>query len=243
MTGKALSVQLSYLPDSMIAEALKPKLRRSKTIAYRVLRVAACVAVVIGLLAGGLGLRPGTNGIVTAPGILAVSVYALDETSSTGFTAVPLEEGVYISDIYRWPIGLNCMPGLPVYLSAVSEDYLRESISCDITVSSGKYLDDKGNSLGSKFTCSNDTVIFWSYDGNSEDQRYDHIYTDVIIRCENRIIGYAVLQFDRVYDKEHTPEDEYDVVLLASVLFPKVNGEYQDITQAYVEECIRDTCS
>ena len=50
MTGKNISDQLSFLPDDMIEEAMEiPKRQRTLRFTARVLRAAACLAVIIGL--------------------------------------------------------------------------------------------------------------------------------------------------------------------------------------------------
>lgn len=259
MNGESLSRALNSLPEEMIEAAMAPAPGRRRPL----WRPAACAAVLALALLCGL-FWPTGDGIKTAPGILTVTVYALDETNADGYSEIQLTEGISIPADKSWPLHLSIMPGLPVGLSIESEDYPAEDITFDITVEHGEYINwrnpdsEQMQWLPSTFVSSNNTRIYWSTSSDMyedyESTEYDQIYTDIIIYCGEDIIGYAVLRFDRIYSHElfeqspylesfypdeNIPVDVFKSVLVKSILFPKVNGEYQDISKAYVEECIK----
>lgn len=257
MKGEFFSRQLSFLPEDMIEDAMQEGTRKQKTL-YRILRVAACLAVVIGLLAG---IGDWNSGVVTGPGILTVTVYAEDET---GIVEVPLKEGIFVEEEQYCTLNLSVAPGLPVGLAVETLDFPSDQIKFDITMNCGIYFDWKNHGdsslkiLHSPFSCSNNVWLYWYYnDDFYKNDEYDHVYTDIIIYCEEKIVGYAVLRFDRMYSdefyalnpdmaptggsntsyhEENRPVDVYYTSLVKSVSFPKINGEYQDITEEYVRE-------
>ena len=65
----------------------------------------------------------------------------------------------------------------------------------------------------------------------------DIAYADILIIHEEYIVGFAVLAFERQYGRE------FDVRLIESVCYPRVNGEYQNITVEYVRQIIEEVRS
>lgn len=234
MNGKKLSAALTALPEDLVEEAMEPG-HRGRSFSW--LRLAACVAIIIGLF---FGFWPTEPEIVTAPGLLTVTVYAMDENSETGYTSEVLETGVEISN-NRWSIAQNFYPGIPVNMVVSSEEFPAGKISFLVTVDAGVYIDwikGEEQELPDQFERTNDTWIYWraAYVEEFLTEAFDHVYSDIIIYCEDNIVGYAVLRFDRVEGKGLT----YTATLVSSVYFPKQNGEYQEVTYEYVCECIAE---
>lgn len=248
MNGEIVSAALSGLPEDMVEEAMTPA-RKSWMVPW--LRVAACFAVVVALVAGTF---PRSDEIVTAPGILTLTVYAKCDNGSGGYVMTQLQSG--IEPIRRQEP--ECVmdgipvdpPGVSVYFSMEFQDFPAEQIEYDIQVDYGVYSDwsngDYVKMLHKSFTRSNNTWCVWDpyfagekegYHAAFNSDKYDHVYTRIIIRCEDNIIGYAVIRFDRLYD-ENGPRTFFDPYLVSSVVFPKQNGEYQNISYEYVEDCI-----
>jgi hypothetical protein len=61
------------------------------------------------------------------------------------------------------------------------------------------------------------------------------IFIEFIVRAENNIVGYAVMEIISV-DYESAI---FGIELRDSAYFPKVDGEYQNVTQKYLEERIQ----
>ena len=70
----------------------------------------------------------------------------------------------------------------------------------------------------------------------------DCAYVDVIVTVDDNIVGYAVIKitYTTVYLPQYEAETkEYGAEVIKSVVFPKMNGEYQKITQKQVESKIQ----
>jgi hypothetical protein len=59
-----------------------------------------------------------------------------------------------------------------------------------------------------------------------------HDFVEIIIKIEENLIGYAVIEINRVDPLT------YNAVVLKSVLFPQIDGEYQHISEEYVKTAI-----
>jgi hypothetical protein len=79
---------------------------------------------------------------------------------------------------------------------------------------------------------SGDSMLWMNYKTKFNGQ-IEHDFIEVVIKSEENIIGYAVIEINRV--KQHS---YYNAVVLKSVLFPQVDGEYQHISEEYVEAAI-----
>lgn len=257
MNGKKVSAALNALPEEMVAEAMEPG-HRGRGVSW--LRLAACVAIIVGLF---FGFWPAEPEIVTAPGLLTLTVYAMDSTSN--YTSVELTEGISVPESRYIPLGLSIMPGIPVVLSVETEDFSSDQIIFNISATCGMYIATEGThsesytTLYKEFTCRNNDAIYWTIDSFDKtiefaDEAYDHVFTSIIICYQEHIIGYAVVRFDRLYGKEFVeldpffsdvyndddPVAAYYAELVESVSFPKVNGEYQNVSEEYVNQCIQE---
>ena len=247
MNGETLSAALGGVPEDMLAEAMEPSVRRH---GFSWLRLAVCIALIVGLF---FGMDPTQPEIVTAPGILAVKVYAKEENGQ-GYITMELIEGVAAARKQENECVIDEKPmdpiGISVYLSIETEDFPVEEILYEVKVERGIYFDYSSGeyikNLHREFVCANPTFTSWHCmfsedpDPNARtNPEYDHVYTDIIIYCEEHIIGYAVMRYDRLYN-EFGGTTNYDPYLIASVLFPKQNGEYQSVTKEYVTEHIEN---
>lgn len=260
MSKFMLSKAMGNIPDAMLQEAMEVK-TKSRT-GWVIFRAAACLAVVIGLIVAALGLHANTDDIVTGPGILSITAHAMDgepyAVASPDMVAPP----EFVSKF--WGNGVNWAPGWPFTLSLQGDAYTPTDIHFEVSVDGGGYWVGTnggtsiypGNSkkLPSKFTIPNHTTIFWSqwYDAATGEQGFPNctvVYTKIVVYDGEQIIGYAVMRFDRLtyaelnadgYGEEYS--NQYRLSALDSVSFPKVDGEYQNITLEYVEACIAKLC-
>jgi hypothetical protein len=70
-------------------------------------------------------------------------------------------------------------------------------------------------------------------DSNESGSRILCDYVEIIIKLEEHIIGYAVIEIN------HEAGLNYNAVVLKSVLFPQIDGEYQNVSEEYVEAAIK----
>lgn len=246
MNGKKVSAALNALPEEMVAEAMEPG-HRGRGVSW--LRLAACVAIIVGLF---FGFWPTEPEIVTAPGLLTVTVYARDEDGQ-GYIVTEIGKGVDAARKQENECVIDGVPmdpiGISVYFDMDTEEFPTEEIIYNVKVERGMYFDyssgDYIQGLGTEFTRQNPSFASWAPvyvtddDPNADNYpEYDHVYTEIIIYCESHIVGYTIMRFDRIYN-EFGATTNYDPYIVASVLFPKLNGEYQNIAKKYVDECIR----
>ena len=264
--SKLLSEQLSFLPDNMVDEAMasaqKPHRKRA---AIAIVRIAACFAVILGLVFGFPKFDPKSTSFVTGPGMLSVSVSATNAHSKQAQTQV-LEEGITIPN--NAILGsTNSYVGIPIHLSVSDEDHPVSQISYRLSATAGVCADNERQGYTSDWfdtiTCENDSTVRWSLinDGNADwyDPQFDHCFLKIIIRCQEHIIGYSVIRFDRLnsdqwceihpelapyYEKyeEPLPLDVFICTLVTSVSFPMVDGKYQKISESYVDQCMNEVC-
>lgn len=266
-SGKFLSEQLSFLPEEMVEEAIAPAQdpQRKRT-AIRVLRIAACFVVVIGLLFGIPQLQnSGNDAVVIGPGLLAVKVCATSAHSST-YVEVALEEGVVIPE-NAFLGSTNSYVGIPIHLSVAAEDFPFDKITYFLSSTAGLYTDNTRRGYTADWfdtiTCGNDSTVRWDLMKESStdwyDSRLDHCFSKIVIYCKGHIIGYAVIYYNRLYTDEWAkihpemeefyadldeplPLDVFFCSLIESVSFPKIDGKYQDISEEYVQECMNKAC-
>lgn len=264
--GKYLSDQLSFLPDKMVEEAMEPapKAKRHATVA-RILRIAACFAVIIGLILGLPQPRNSSGDVVTGPGLLSVKVCATNAHTST-YMEAPLEEGVMVPE-NAFVATTNSYVGIPIHLSVTAEDFPYEQITYSLSATAGLYADSERMGYTSDWhttiTCENDSTIRWDLTGhagaNWYEPLFDHCFSKIVIYCEGHIIGYAVVYYNRLYTDEWAqmhpemekfythldqpvPIDVFYCALIESVSFPKVDGKFQDISEEYVHERMNNAC-
>jgi hypothetical protein len=73
-------------------------------------------------------------------------------------------------------------------------------------------------------------------DGNNypRDESYsDHDFIEIVLKTGQNIIGYAVIDI-----LERNYERLWDALVLKSVLFPRADGEYQNVSEEYVKTAI-----
>ena len=87
MNGRKLSAALTALPEDLVGEAMESG---HGGWSFSWLRLAACVAIVVGLC---FGYWPAQPEIVTAPGLLTVTVYA-KELDREGYTVTEFNGSV-----------------------------------------------------------------------------------------------------------------------------------------------------
>lgn len=250
MKGKALSEALGCLPEEMLAEAMEPaKHRRS----FSWLRLAACIALIVGLF---FGLQSDPDGIVTAPGLLTVTVYALNEDNQ--LESIRLEDSVNFPHGPIWHPGINVVPGLPISINIINSS---KPINYSISLNGGSvirsfhsmvfgYADQEDNYeqvFPSKFTVANPITLFWrdwnlDKDGNTISAE-DTSYLDIVVYEDEIIVGFAVIRIERVYDNHTGCPIGYSSNLMISKSFPKLNGKYQSVSEEYVLEVIEEVKS
>ena len=79
-----------------------------------------------------------------------------------------------------------------------------------------------------------DTVRWHEFDQEWGYQDIELAYADIIVKVDDNIVGYAVVKITKV---DNTLS--YDAEIIKSSTFPKVDGQYQKVTQKQVEAKIK----
>ena len=203
--------------------------------------IAACLCLAI---AGGVLFNNPSSDFVFSPGLFTITACAMSPSEEVDFMEEhEMAEGVKLSAEYNWSPAMSSIPGLPLKLSVA--DY--PNATFNISVDGGQCVlwnSGKVTPLETDFSIDNGTTIYWScITGVAEDgtgvQHYteNEAYIDVVVRDGDSIIGYAVIKVYNL-DPENEPAQSYYAVLLKSVSFPKVEGEYQKVTDKYINSQI-----
>lgn len=223
----------------------------------------AAAAAVLALVIGAIAFWPaGEQDYVTGPGLLAIRAYALNENEISEINSTVLEEGVELPWEYTWSPVINVVStGLPIKLEFSELEFEGAKISFDVEVSggsvfgeavrlqdpvTGKYYWSENPYLGDTFTVENHTTLYWQFYStkyNIWKNEYTHgkpfvhgkSYLDIIIRADDYIVGYAVLEIYELSEDE-APTFRYKARVLTITSFPKVEGEYQSVSRRYVEK-------
>lgn len=106
-----------------------------------------------------------------------------------------------------------------------------EKVVFECSVNSGEFISViQPYGIKSVNARSGDTLFWRAEQGESGTE---HAFIEIILKIEDNIIGYALIEILQIISSvEHTAE------LFKSVLFPKVGGEYQIISENQVKSII-----
>lgn len=267
MSNFVLSKAMGDIPDDLLQEAME--VRKRSSVGWMIFRAAACLAVVIGLIAASWGLRSNRDGIVTSPGILTVTAFAADQTpiSITAPDAVRHGQFAVVSPLLGNPFCNAFTLSVP---NAVRDG---TDIRFVLSFQGGVFrmAGEVDQIVPEEVIVGNDATVYWTMEeAVTEPGTVEHravAYVDVIIYDGDSIVGYAVLRLQEITREERTKSADkeadrnwpqggpwnsiycgdgghqtgiYTIEMLASVYFPKVDGEYQHITEEYVIAIIEE---
>lgn len=220
--------------------------------------ILGCFALLI-LFASAFLMERSAHHYVTAEGVLAVRAYALDDGSITTANSRIMEPGVELPESYVWKNGLSSIWGLPMQFFVEDKELDGAQITWEITVSGGEcYTADawtgndpgkadngKDTYLGDHFFIENNTLIQWTNFISSTASVYEGetTYIDAVIRADGNIVGYAIIKLCG----QRSPLAEqgnggiccFAPILVKSEFYPKVEGDYQNVTEDYIIQQIR----
>lgn len=246
-------------PEELTNAVLQiPKQTKQRGIS-RPLRLVAAAAV-LALVVGAIAFWPaGDEEYVTGPGLLAIRAYALNEQEISDINSTVLEEGVELPWEYVYHEVTNVVKGLPIKLDISVDEYSGMEITFDVSVTAGRferypnhyYDKDKGElvwdrdtNMGNKFTIQNNTTIFWvPREIDTSKAVRGRSYVDILIRADNIIVGYAVVEIYECFPEDGREWNENDVYgylarVIEIVSFPRVNGKLQKVPMDYILEQI-----
>ncbi len=259
MNSKKFSQALEKISDELLLDALNVYKRKEnrKSRWIRAAAVAATVAILLTALLWPGKTADGEP--ITAPGILKVYAYDTTTGSRVeDMVRSELREGV-VSHPYPYTMGMNVFYGLPLTLYIADDQLSGKTITFDVSVDIGEYIADNWNDkykkdpnditakwddiqLGKAFSVDNGETIYWSNEEilnkaiswphlsvQAIIDSYDKIKTQIIIKADGNIVGYAVVMIR--YD-----DGWYTATVPETVFYPLIDGEFQTITEKYVRQ-------
>lgn len=252
MNTKKFSDAMDELDIKYVDEALsyKKKAKKRGWIKWGV--VAACLCLIAGIAitrppllkpqeSGGTGADEPASAtdVVAESGFLMITAYAAsrDEGLTTDLPSdeeVIMQEGIEVPVNYNWNPAMSSRPGIPLELSVPEHP----GIIFEVSISGGELLLADEIIQGTFYTVENNTTVFWTSmtrgeDGDSKRYTGREVYINIVIREEKNIVGYAVVKIYKDGTEETYSSQTYYSKLLKSVSFPKVNGQYQKVTEEY----------
>ena len=113
-----------------------------------------------------------------------------------------------------------------VYLTMKQFD---KNIIFNCAVDSGGFFDPVERIFIKNISAYSGDIILWS---NLEVSTWvNHAYIEIILELDKNLIGYVVIAIN-------IESDNKSPVFLKSVLFPEIDGEYQNVSEEYVKAAI-----
>lgn len=199
---------------------------------YKILLSAICLALIVTIVIPLINIALEINRkYVMAESLLSVTCFTLTDDS---MEEIELKESILLPREADWTMAINVVPGLPLELS-----YPDEYVKFTVRTSDGvlrSNINGESKFYGKEVELPNNSTIYWN---NLSDYNQDELlfnitaYLDIIIRANEHIVGYAVIKIYPV--TEFKQGHVYSAKMLKSVSFPKVDGEYQNISLDFIE--------
>jgi len=168
-----------------------------------------------------------------------------DVTVTAAEIEVVVEEAAELVDV-QWYLPPQTFPapiGSPRYY-VIDLIYSGENVIFDFTVDKGSVyvgmptIGPEWCTLYKSMSVHSGTkeTVSWhngELDGNLIN--IDTAFIEILLRAEGNIIGYAVIE---VLKKPEASSIPYGAIVLKSVLFPQLDGEYQRVSEGYVKTAI-----
>ena len=119
--------------------------------------------------------------------------------------------------------------------NAIKVKHSNEDAVFECTVDNGELWVYDLQQYVKKATVKAGDTFHWSFEIDENGIRIENAYIQIIVKIDEQIVGYAVIGINMVSETNYIG---YDANVLKSSLFPKVNGQYQDITEEYVKSLI-----
>lgn len=121
--------------------------------------------------------------------------------------------------------------GVPNYI--IRFIYENENTVFNCRVERGAFGVKGAQKYEKEITVNAGECLYWNpialYSGVKE------IYVDILMEENGNFVGYVIIKIERIDDT-----GDYRAEVVKSTVFPKIEGEYQPITEAQVEKKIKE---
>jgi hypothetical protein len=235
-----LSNAMGNIPDDMLAEAMEVKKNNGRK---WIIRAAACAAMVA-MLIGAMFFWPGEiktedGNIISAPGILKVYACDLETTSEEALREYELTENEF-SWRAVWAVTIMDahydVPhfGRPITFQMPGDYYGTSEITFCVSSEMEGFCKETVLANGEVFYLTKQVDNMTKYNIWKKYAEQD-FYLDIIIYVDGKIAGYGVMSFYM------NGRNGYCYAYkCATVCFPMVDGELQDVSEEYVWQKIAE---
>ena len=162
---------------------------------------------------------------------------SLETTEDGLYVITTLEDGLWYRPVLYCPWTSSYF-GIPVRFQ-IPEDYWGDTqITYEVHTNSCwflKYTMDGADHLGDTYTTVGMDIMYARHDDTADELLAQDIglYIDAVIRADGTPVGYAVIEIG--YDKGKATSY---VIRREVVVFPLLDGEFQPVTEEYIQKCI-----
>lgn len=237
MTKEQISNVIGHIDAKYVEQAAAYTIPAKESLQNRRIKwvvAAACFVILVAAFSVGMPLirnnpETGDTEIVLSRSLLTVRVYASTENAEKGYTELSLEKVITIAGEHN-PVWSSASGiGIP-FAFAYDEGIIELTahggrfLTWDIENGSGPVTD-----VGETYIINGSGYIFWAPSDGIQNAEGSTI--DVIVKKDGHIVGLASIRI-------HTDKDRAtaSAELKKAVEIPMVNGAYQEIDQAYLDE-------
>jgi hypothetical protein len=233
MLGKDLSEALSGIADDKIEAAAQVAPESHRPLWVRAAACAAVLAILIGAVLFWPGTLTGDGGqIIAVPGVLKVYACDLEATPEN-----EVQEHIFSEDVFLWRAvwaasiqdGDETTPhfGRPITFEMPKDYYGSAEITFEISSTTEGFCKKTVLKNGEAFYLTKQVDVRTKIRLMQEMGDKD-LFLHVLIYADGRIVGYAVMNFYM------HPDGYCYAYKCATVCFPMINGECQDVSEEYV---------
>jgi len=155
---------------------------------------------------------------IMALGVLLIMVFTFAGCSEKNFIEIETEDMI---ELHTW-FFTSGVPNNAIVLKHENKNIVFECSvdNGDLKALSTQYMKNLNANSGD--------IIYWK-----PDTIIEQAFVDIVLKSEDYIVGYAVIEI-----LQDTSSVDHTASVLKSVLIPKIDGEYQKVTEKQVETAI-----
>lgn len=206
--------------------------KKTKCIEFRwgVIMVALLLCIFVGGFPT-IHRSASTGKLIVDHGLTIVEAGYVTEDNTISFKNLVVGDGVVVEDIFdkEYSIAISSLRGIPLKFSYAGADIEFKSYT-------GGFSDLENEDcmlLGRRYSIMNKGEVFWVPDIiiSSKKLKSESDIVEFQVIKDNNVIEYGIIYIE-CNDKKNT----YKSNLLLSISFPKVDGEYQRVTEENLKE-------
>lgn len=116
--------------------------------------------------------------------------------------------------------------------NAIRIKYNNENVEFECSVEKGQLWSYELQKNVKKIILKSNDTVYWQVWEEGMEGIIENTFIDIILKINNRTIGYVVIEVLQINPINYSPN------VLKSVLLPKINGKYQNVTEIQIRKAI-----